>query len=110
MLSLTSMVNNPAHQPVVANNNAGSRAQKTFHRTLTTIPGRTPMSMAASKIGSRHTVASRTETFNSTGLVVRAAAPQGNYENFASKLGDKPNLAIDSVGNERSNILNPPST
>jgi len=43
-------------------------------------------------------------------MIKAAAGYQGQSENFFSKMGEKLNNAIDSVGNEASHMINPQST
>ena len=106
-----------AHQPVAANRYAGNRAPGTFHRTVA-IPGRAPLSLTASKMGSRQSTVALSQkapqgrTGNSSGLVITAATPQGNgkADNFFTQMGDKINHSIDSARNELNHIGNPQST
>jgi len=46
---------------------------------------------------------------NAQSTVIMSATPQGPKENFVSKMGDKLNNAIDSVGQELNLMANPQS-
>lgn len=48
-------------------------------------------------------------TVHSTSSVIMSATPQGPKDNFVSKMGEKLNNAIDSVGQELNYMANPQS-